>query len=129
MSTRSDFSVIKFSEHLGEDSRDLNEPGAFFVGNSSTAKRFIIDNTPCGEAYLLIQVRGIQDLHHTIRLNDISIADRFDLPMSPEWQTCMIVIEPGTLRRGENTLQFLRNHRNTDNFVVGNVVVNWRETV
>lgn len=52
----SNYEIIEFSEHLGDDVADLNAPAFTFVGNQTSIKQFNISRTPVGNAYLIIQV-------------------------------------------------------------------------
>jgi hypothetical protein len=124
MSVRSDFNVIRINEHLGDNAGDINTDFPF-VGSQSTVKRFRIEGDPVDDAYLLITHTQVNSHAHVIKINNqdlpwLDILDADDKPV-----TQMKTIPPGILMRGQNTLQVLLN--GTDNFIVYDVAVNWRE--
>lgn len=127
MTIRSDFTIVHFSEQLGENHADLNVPWATFVGNQTSVHEFVIDNKPVHAAYMLVQLLAVGIAFHRVVVNNITLEGP-SLPRHPSWQTWMVVIKPNILRQGINTLQFKRDARSDDSFVVGDVVINWRET-
>ena len=78
------------------------------------------------DAYVQLQAYDVGTYGHDIRLNEQSLSG-FDIPPSQGWQSWMDTITGTALQEGENTLQFVREADSNDSFVVGNVVVNWRE--
>ncbi|KUL43769.1 hypothetical protein ADL12_06775 [Streptomyces regalis] len=81
----------------------------------------------------MIQVFGVDYQTHRILVNGEDLR-QFDIasqqPGRPVWETWLDPIEEGILRRGRNTIQILHGSTpQTDNFIVGNVVVHWREEV
>ena len=126
MPVRSDFTMIHFSEHLGSNEVDLNAPWARFVGNQSTLKTFNVDNRPTGEAYLLIQTLKVGVFSHKIIINGTELSG-YNLPQHDGWTVWMAGIDEGILKHGANTLQIIRDTSAQDNFVVGYVVIHWRE--
>ena len=98
-----------------------------FVGNESTVRTFNISGTPTGTGYLVVTVYDLEDSEHRVLINGRDLGS-FDIPKAPtanRWQTWMDRIESGVLRSGTNTIQ-LRRHSGEDNFVVRDVVVQWR---
>ena len=129
MAMRSDFRMIDFNEHLGDNAADLNVPWATFKGDKTTLKTFHIDGNPKGEAYLIIQAYNVQEYTHKILINGTPLAG-VSIPKGPSevrWQTSMDRIEP-QLKPGPNKIQIERDPKTTNNFVVGKVVVQWRES-
>lgn len=127
MAIRSDFVAIYFGEHLGDNANDLNVPWATFVGNQTTVKNFYISDQPAGNAYLMLQAYDVHQTGHRILINGQNLSG-FDIPRETgSWQTWMDVIDSGLLRFGNNTIQIQRDADTGDNFVVGNVVIHWRE--
>ena len=125
---RADFRAITFNEHLGDQAGDINAPWAPFMGNQTSVKTFNVDGVPTGEAYVLLQVYDVHSSGHKILVNGTDLAG-FDIPQHPaedRWQTWMDVMESGLLKQGANTIQITRQSGG-DNFIVGNVTVNWRE--
>jgi hypothetical protein len=128
MPVGSDFTIIPFSEHLGPNESDLEASWATFVGNQTSVKTFNIDNPPQGEAYLLIQTLHVGVFSHRIFINGVGL-NGYNLPAHEGWSTWMVPIQEGVLLHGANTLQIMRDDGSDDSFVVGNVVVHWREVV
>jgi hypothetical protein len=128
MPVGSDFTIIQFTEHLGANEADLPASWATFVGNQTSVKTFNIDNPPQGEAYLLIQTLHVGAFSHRIFINGVGL-NGYNLPQHEGWSTWMVVIQDGVLVHGANTLQVVRDEETNDNFVVGHVVVHWREVV
>jgi hypothetical protein len=126
MPTRSDFAVIRFGEHLGDRLTDLHVPWAVYVGNQSTVKSFTVDAAPIGDAYLLIQALGVSEFSHKVLINGAEVGG-FNLPPSRDWQTWMVIVNERFLKRGSNTIQVVRDATTPDDFVIGAVVVHWRE--
>jgi hypothetical protein len=121
-----DFTLISFNEHLGDNAGDL-DVNETFVGNESTVRTFTIAGTPTGTAYLVLTVYEVGDSDHRIVINGKDLGS-FDIPRAPaedRWQTYMDRIESGVLRSGTNTIQLIRDSGG-DNFVVRDVVVQWR---
>jgi len=134
MATQADFRIVNFNEHLGNNVGDLKVPAGFgsfnFKGNMSTVKSFVIDNPPVpNEAYLLIQTFDVNDPGHKIRINgvDLPLEDLPSHPAENKWQTGMKKITGTTLKQGVNTIQIIRA-AGGDNFLIGDVVVHWRES-
>ena len=128
MPVASDFAMIYFGEHLGTNEADLSAPWATFVGNQSSHKEFNVGNPPTSAAYMLIQTLNVGVFSHQIYINGIKL-DGYHIPQYPGWSMWMMVIPEGTLRHGANTLQIVRDETSSDSFVVGHVVVHWREVV
>jgi hypothetical protein len=128
MPVGSDFTMIHFGEHLGPNEANLQVPWAVFVGNQTSLKTFNVDNPPAGEAYLLIQTLHVGVFSHRIYINGIEL-NGYQIPQHDGWATWLVGIAEGVLLHGSNTLQILRDANTGDSFVVGQVVVHWREVV
>lgn len=105
----------------------------FNDANSTFETNFIVDlsssQSVVDDGYLLITVRSVDFAGHQILINNTQLGS-FDIPLPPgdsdAWLTYMDRIEPGILRGGTNELEIRR--KGSDNFVVKDVVVHWRET-
>lgn len=126
MRTNSDYEIVFFGEHLGDNAQDLIVPWTTFVGNQTSVRSFTIDGVPVGDGYMLIQALDVGVFSHKIFINKRLIEGPV-LPQHPGWQTWMIVIEGQMLKQGRNTIQFVRDDRTGDDFVIGNVIIHWRE--
>jgi hypothetical protein len=133
MQTRSDFRIIRFNERLGDrrPPSNFNPGSSHYAGQETSEKRFEVDREPVGDGYLVIQVYGVDFRTHRVLVNGEDLP-QFDIasqqPGRPVWETWLDPIEEGILRRGRNTIRIM--HGSTpqpDNFIVGNVVVHWRE--
>lgn len=80
------------------------------------------------DGYLVITVKSVDLTSHRIQINNKDLSG-FDIPTPPAnsnaWLTYMDRIQKGVLKEGKNELQITRV--GNDNFVVKDVVVNWRE--
>ncbi len=80
------------------------------------------------DGYLLITVRSVDSQNHRIVINGTDLSG-FDIPLPPgnsdAWFTYMDRIQPNVLHGGTNHLQITRV--GNDDFVVKDIVVNWRE--
>jgi hypothetical protein len=123
---RANYALVTFMEHLGEMESQLDVEWAEFVGDRTTELTFEVSTDDPSDAYLQLQAYDVGTYGHDIRLNEQSLSG-FDIPPSQGWQSWMDTITGTALQEGENTLQFVREADSNDSFVVGNVVVNWRE--
>ena len=128
MSIGSDFTMIYFGEHLGPNETDLQASWTTFVGNQSSQKTFNVDNPPANEAYMLVQTLHVGVFSHKIYINDVGL-DGYQIPEHQGWSTWMVGLGEGILKHGANTIQVVRDKNSDDSFVVGYVVVHWREIV
>ncbi len=125
----SDFTVVPIQQHLGDNKSDIFAPIYPYRGDVSDTFNFTLDRTPVGSAYLLIQVYGSYFQGHTIMINEQEITGpqgSFGSTGFGNWATLTVLLDDNTLKQGQNTIQFLRNPDTPDNFLVDNVVVNWR---
>lgn len=80
------------------------------------------------DGFLLITVRSVDSASHTIQINGQNLSG-FDIPLPPAnsdaWLTYMDRIQPNVLHVGTNNIQITRV--GNDDFVVKDLVVNWRE--
>lgn len=124
-----DFVMVPIQQHLGDNKNDIFAPGYPYRGDVSDTFNFTIDSDPNGEAYLLVQIYGSYFEGHTIIINGKNITSpggNFGNSGSLNWSTLTVLIDDNTLKQGQNTLQFLRNPNTEDNFLIDNVVINWK---
>ena len=127
MALRSDFRLIHFLEHLGDKAGDIKAPWAKFVGNQTTVRNFYIDGTPAWEAYLVVQLYDVHNYGHKILINGHDLGGWDIPPAVDKWQVWMDVIDVTKLKKGNNTVQIVRDASTGDNFLVGSVAIHWRE--
>ena len=125
----SDFVVVPIQQHLGDNKNDIFAPGYPYMGDVSDTFNFTIDSIPDGGGYLLVQIYGSYFDGHTIIINGQSVASpggNFGNSGSTNWATLTVLLDEDVLKQGQNSLQFLRNPNTEDNFLIDNVVVNWK---
>jgi len=125
----SDFVVVPIQQHLGDNKNDIFAPGYPYRGDVSDTFNFTIDSTPSGSGYLLVQIYGSYFEGNTIVINgqDVTSAGgNFGNSGSDNWATLTVLLDEDVLKQGENSIQFLRNPNTDDNFLIDNVVVNWK---
>lgn len=125
MGHRANYAQLHFGEHLGPDRSSLDVPWATFVGDASSTKTFEVPSAPV-DPYLELQAYEVGAFDHEILVNGDPISG-FDLPPSEGWQYWMDAVTGAALHEGENTIQVCRDAAGDDSFVVGNVVVHWKE--
>jgi len=114
---RSDFNWVSFQHD-------------FTAISPTVTREFPIEGNqdPVDDAYLLIQVRGVSEDNHKIRINSTDLPG-LDLQPAPSnsqaWLLWMKHIRPGILKSGMNTITITRVAN--DNFRIGGVAINWRE--
>ncbi len=123
---RPNYALLTVQEHLGTNEDRLNVPWAEFVGNHSSEQTFTISGDDPTDGYLELQVYDVGEWNHTITINGSELTG-FDMPESTGWCYWMDSITGASLQTGENTLQIHRSTDTLDSFVVGTVVVNWKE--
>jgi len=129
MALRADYRLVMFHEHLGDKAKDIKVSWAPFVGNQTTVRNFYIDGVPTGEAFLILQVYDIHSSGHKILINGTDLGG-FDIPKAPGvWQIWMDRIDTTKLKQGNNSIQIVRDANTGDNFIVGSVLIQWRESV
>lgn len=124
-----DFVMVPIQQHLGDNKNDIFAPGYPYRGDVSDTFNFTIDSDPNGEAYLLVQIYGSYFEGHTIIINGKNVTSpggNFGNSGSLNWSTLTVLIDDNTLKQGQNTIQFLRNPNTEDNFLIDNVVINWK---
>jgi hypothetical protein len=127
--TRANYTLLDFQEHLGESSDGLDVPWAEFVGNHrSTEHEFTVPAGPVTEPYLECQLFAVDSYGHEIIVNGDALSG-FDIPPAPGWQYWMDTITGAELIEGENTIRFVRDADTRDDFVIGSVVVHWKESI
>ena len=66
---------------------------------------------------------------HTIIINGQSVTSpggNFGNSGSANWATLTVLLDENVLKQGQNSIQFLRDPNTEDNFLIDNVVVNWK---
>lgn len=124
------FAVISFHQHLGDNDEDLGSEAAsfIFVGNQTLIMSFNIDSPPVGTGFVTLQLYDVGSVNHNIRINGLSLPG-FDMPKHSDedhWLTWTEAIPENILRQGENRIQVVRASGG-DNFIVRDVIINWRE--
>jgi len=125
----SDFVIVPIQQHLGDNKNDIFAPGYPYRGDVSDTFNFTIDSIPDGSGYLLVQIYGSYFEGHTIIINGQSVTSpsgNFGNSGSANWATLTVLLDEDVLRHGQNSIQFLRNPNTEDNFLIDNVVVNWK---
>jgi hypothetical protein len=125
----SNFVVIPIQQHLGDNKSDIFAPSYPYRGDLSDTFNFTLPNTPVGGAYLLVQVYGSYFQGHTIMIDGQEVTGpqgSFGSTGFGNWATLTVLVDDNILKQGQNTIQFVRNPDTPDNFLVDNVVVNWR---
>jgi hypothetical protein len=125
---RSNYALVEFSEHLGEDPDDLDVPWAEFVGDETEAHEFTVPVADAVDAYVTVQALDVGTYGHEIVVNGESLSG-FDIPPAEGWQCWMDVLTGADLAEGENTIRVRRDDETDDSFVVGTLRVTWREPV
>ncbi|MCD4847667.1 MAG: hypothetical protein K8R76_05710 [Candidatus Aegiribacteria sp.] len=126
----SDFDVIVFNEHLGDNIGDINTPFPF-RGDLSSEKTFFIPYEPRGSGYLTMQVYDVQYQNHKVFLNNSSFLcgygthEFMNKTGRNRWRVTMQKLNHTSLKMGDNTIQIQRAS-GSDNILIGTIVVNWR---
>lgn len=128
MAMRGDFTNRTFGEELGDIAGQLSKPGFVFKGDESSKKEFEIEGNPTG-GYLLMQVYDIHDSKHRVKINNNYLPGSTEVHGEPgRWETWMEEIPGGFLKKGNNTIQFVRDTSVGDNFLIATVAIHWRES-
>lgn len=125
----SDFVIVPIQQHLGDNKNDIFAPSYPYRGDVSDTFNFTIDSIPDGDGYLLVQIYGSYFEGHTIIINGQSVTSpsgNFGNSGSANWATLTVLLDEDVLKQGQNSIQFLRNPNTEDNFLIDNVVVNWK---
>ncbi len=123
---RANYALVPFQEHLGPDREALDVPWASFAGDRTEQGIFEVPTGDAQDAYVEMQVYEAGSYDHELLINGDSLTG-FDVPESDGWQYWMDTVTGASLEEGKNTLQFRRDRDSGDSFVVGTVVVNWKE--
>lgn len=130
MGLRSDFTYLRFNEHLGDKAGDLKmtEVPTTWVGGQTSLKNFTAEGPVLpGYAYLMVTAYDVQSYGHRVVINGLDL-NGFDIPPCPgRWQTWMDLIDTAFIAPGNNTFQIIKKTGSTDNFIIGTVVIHWRE--
>ncbi|MBW7988880.1 MAG: hypothetical protein FVQ84_02505 [Planctomycetes bacterium] len=129
---RSNFTLIAFTEHLGDNISDINAPSYDFKGNASSIKKFDINRTPIGEGYLILKAFDVNQVNHRIIINGTDLPG-VDIGIKPVSKANLFVdtfdsIPEGILRKGENTVQIRLASGSKDNFVISMMIIHWKES-
>lgn len=125
----SDFVGVPIKQHLGDNKNDIFAPSYPYIGDVSDTFNFTIDSTPSEGGYLLVQIYGSYFEGHTITINGQNVTSpggNFGNSGSLNWATLTVLLDENVLKEGQNSIQFLRNPNTEDNFLIDNVVVNWK---
>ncbi|WP_436908438.1 DUF7383 domain-containing protein [Halosimplex marinum] len=125
---RPNYALVPFQQHLGQNEESLAVPWAEFVGDETDELTFEVPTDGATEAYLELQAYDVEEYGHEIRVNDVALSG-FDIPPADGWQQWMDTLTGIDLVEGENTIRVERDTDTTDAFVVGVVVVHWKEPV
>ncbi len=105
-----------------EDNLNTDFP---FMGNNGSVKSFPIEGDPVDDAYLLINHTDVHHSGHRIKVNNVDLAG-LDMPDADgKSVTQMVLIPPGRLRPGTNSVQVIQT--GSDDFIVFEIVVHWKE--
>ena len=111
MAVRSDFNVVPINDHLGDRASDLNTNFPF-MGHNGSVKSFPIEGDPLDDAYLLINHTDVHNSGHRILINGSDLPG-VDMPDADgKWSTQMVLLPPGRLRRGINSVQVIHWREN-----------------
>ncbi|TQV78455.1 DUF7383 domain-containing protein [Denitrobaculum tricleocarpae] len=126
MATRSDFKIIHFWDHLGDDKGDIST-SATFRGDETPAYCFYVDATPL-DGYVVLQAYDVDSDYHEVLINGMALPyeDIMQHGSHNSWSVWLDEIPAKYLKRGNNTIKVKRS-RGEDNFIIGDVVVHWRE--
>ena len=128
MSHRANYARCSFQQHLGPTADSLDVSWAEFSGNSTDRVSFAVSTDAPVEPYVEMQVYDVSEFSHEIRVNGTELTG-FDIAPGEGWQYWMDTIADTQLRQGHNTIQFRRDRDTGDAFIVGTVVVHWKEPV
>jgi len=125
---RPNYALVPFQQHLGQNEESLSVPWAEFVGDETDELTFEVPTDDATDAYLELQAYDVEEYGHEIRVNGVALSG-FDVPPADGWQQWMDTLTGIDLVEGENTITVQRDTDTTDAFVVGVVVVHWKEPV
>jgi len=128
MRHRANYALLSFQEALGPNKNAFDELWADFAGDRSSPHTFQVPTDDPRDPYLQMQILDVAEYGHDVLVNGASVSG-FDIPPGDGWQTWMDPITGQHLQEGENSLRIERDTTTDDAFVVGSVVVNWREAV
>lgn len=123
---RPNYALVPFQQHLGQNEESLAVPWAEFVGDETEELEFTVPTDDATDAYLELQAYDVEEYGHEIRVNGAALSG-FDIPPSEGWQHWMDTLSGIDLNEGANTIQIQRDTTTTDAFVVGVVIVHWKE--
>lgn len=130
---RADFCILTFNEHLGNTKEDLQSLHSLrskpaWTGDQTTKKEFFIEREPViGHAYLLISAYEVHFSGHTAWINNTVLPFYEIPPCKGQWNTSIAPIGIALKGNSMNTIQIRRDPSKEDNFIIGNVIVHWRE--
>ncbi|SFN17825.1 DUF7383 domain-containing protein [Nitrosomonas communis] len=125
----SNFSIVVFNEHLGDNVGDINAPKFTFVGNETSLRKFTVPGVPSEDGYLIISAYDVQNSEHRIQINGRDLPNQ-DIPPSigNTWKDTTDYIPSGFLQQGQNTIQIQRA-RGSDNILIAFIIIHWKEDV
>ena len=126
MSYRANYATLSIQKLLGPEKDTLDVPWAEYAGDTTDGYDFESPSEDVVDPYLQLQAFDVEEYTHEIMLNGEPLTG-FDIPPSEGWQTWMDTITGRELQAGENTLGVKRDTDTDDAFVVGSVIVHWRE--
>ena len=125
---RPNYALVPFQQHLGQNDESLSVPWAEFVGDETDELEFTVPTDDATDAYLELQAYDVEEYGHQIRVNGVVLSG-FDIPPNEGWQQWMDTLSGIDLQEGVNTITIERDKASTDAFVVGVVVVHWKQPI
>ena len=145
MALRANYEIIAFDEHLGDNESDLpldlaiRSSSAFifdtytFVGSQSSLRTFNIDSLPRGGGYLTIQLLHVHKKGHRMEINGVELGKETIMGTDVRsgsayrWHIWTTDFKTRILKQGSNNVRIFKADNSSDNFLVGTLVINWRE--
>lgn len=136
MSIEQEFVILSIFEQLGDAAHKIDAPFTEFKGDASSVESFEVSGDPAffdttteattNQAYFVIQAWGVSNPQHQVLINGEPLAGLV-IPVAPGWNTFTTVFTDPLLQQGDNTFQIKRNTEAVDNFLIGSVVVHWKQ--
>ena len=107
------------------------DPSSYRVCTNKTMEQvFFIDQDPIGQGYITMQLWGANPLQNQMIINDVDFGNNAICcqPSCHDYSHIWTeVIDSGILRKGKNTIKFIKNERFDDFFVIDYALIDWRE--